>query len=146
MTEPKKTVPLEPELNETDVLSDQTTFFEQELLHQTPPTLPVEVDPNQAEKEIARKKKKRMLILGGTAAVSLLLIVTAVVVLLMPEAQQRLGVIPSPLPFGQTPTETALTRRLDELEMDLKASDPIKLDVPFPPLNMATLYLDAPPQ
>lgn len=146
MADPKNTPPVEQDANEPDVLSNQTTFFEQELMEQTPPELPVEVDPQQAEKEMARKKRKRVAILAGTGVVATLLILLAVVVLIMPEAQRRITITPSPIPFGQKPTESTLSKRLDEVEVDLKASDPITLDVPFPPVNMATLYLDAPPR
>lgn len=146
MIDPKKAPPVESDASEPEVLSNQTTFFEQELMEQTPPSLPVEVDPNQAEKEIARKKKKRMAILGGTAAVAGLLLVLALVVLVMPEVQQQLIISPSPIPFGQDPVETQLSKRLDEVEVDLMAADPIKLDAPFPPVNITTLYLDAPPR
>jgi|GEM_PF-1221255 len=134
------------EVNETDVLSNQTTFFEQEVMGESPAELPVDIDPNFAEKEIARKKRKRILILAGTGSIAGLLLVVALLVLIMPEAQQRLTATPSPIPFGQTPTETALSRRLDEVEADLRAADPVKLDAPFPPVNMTTLYLDAPPR
>jgi len=144
MSDPKKLPAVEQDLNEAEVLSNQTTFFEQELMEQTPPTMPVEIDPNQAENEIAIKRKKRVLIIGGTSTVTILLVLLAVVVLIIPEAQQRLLITPSPIPFSQAQTETPLSRRLDELELDLKASDPITLDVPFPPLNMTTLYLDPP--
>lgn len=146
MPDTKKITTTEQDMNEPDVLSNQTTFFEQELMQQTPPTLPVEIDPQHAEKEIARKKKKRLVIIGGTGTVAVLLILMAVVVLIVPEAQQRFAVTPTPIPFGETQTETVLSKRLDELEIDLKASDPITLDVPFPPLNMSTLYLDPPPR
>lgn len=142
MTDKKVT----PEVNETDVLSNQTTFFEQELLEQTPPTMPVEIDPDFAEKEVARKKRKRQLILGGTVGVVVLLFFVAGVVLFMPEAVPRLTATPSPIPFGQTPAETQLTRRLNELETDLRTADPIEIDTPFPPVNLTTLYLDVPPR
>jgi hypothetical protein len=144
MADPRKSSPVESEANEPEVLSNQTTFFEQELMEQTPPELPVEVDPQQAEKDLVRKKRKRVAILAGTGSIVVLLLLLAVVVLVMPEAQRMITVAPTPIPFGQQKTESALTKRLDEVEADLKASDPITLDVPFPPVNMTTLYVDAP--
>lgn len=142
----KDKVSTTPEVNEADVLSNQTTFFEQEVMGETPAELPVDIDPDFAEKEIARKKRKRMVILAGTGSMAGLLLIVALLVLIMPEAQQRLTATPSPIPFGQSQTETTLSRRLDELEADLRAADPVKLDAPFPPVNMTTLYLDAPPR
>lgn len=137
---------LKPTVNETDVLSNQTSFFEDELLEQTPPTMPVEIDPQQAEKEIARKKRKRLLILAGTGGVVVLLFLVAGVVLLTPEAIPRLTATPSPIAIGQTPQQNQITKRLDELEADLRAADPIEINTPFPPVNMTTIYLDAPPR
>ncbi len=128
------------------MLSNQTTFFEQEVMGETPAELPVDIDPDFAEKEIARKKRKRMVILAGTGSMAGLLLIVALLVLIMPEAQQRLTATPSTIPFGQSQTDTTLSRRLDELEADLRAADPVKLDAPFPPVNMTTLYLDAPPR
>lgn len=137
---------LKPEANETDVLSNQTSFFEEELLVQTPPSMPVEVDPDHAEKLIVKKKRQRQLILAGTGSVVVLLFLIAGVVLFMPETVRQLNVVPTPIAIGQTPAETNLTRRLDELEADLRSADPIKVNAPFPPLNLTTIYLDAPPR
>jgi len=132
------------ETNEPDVLSNQTNFFNQELMQQTPPTLPVEVDPQQAEKELARKKKKRILILAGTGSVAIFLILIAVAVLLMPDAVPILTVTPSPIAFGKNQAEDQLSRRLDEVEADLHAADPVQVNTPYPPVNTTTLFLDDP--
>lgn len=138
------TVPAEQA--EAEVLSNQTTFFESEVMQQAPPTMPVELDPQHAEKELLRKKRQRLMILAGTLVTVVLLFLTAVLILVAPEARPRLDVVPSPIVLQRDPQETILTQRLAELERDLRAADPIVVDVSFPPLNMTNLFLDRPPR
>jgi hypothetical protein len=132
-------------MTESDVLSNQTNFFDQELLEQTPTEVPVEVDPEQAEKDLKKKKQKQKLILIGTSVITVLFVVLAILVVVAPEPEFQLNATPSPIAFGTTEEETRLKKRLDEVEVDLRAADPIQLNAPFPPVNF-TLFLDPPPR
>lgn len=130
-----------PDTVETELRYNQTNFFNEELLEQSPPTLPVEPDPFQAQKDALRKKNKKLFILLGTAAVGVLCIGGAILLVLTPTPDTTLVVLPSPITVSNSSEKSELTKRLDELEKDLKASDPIEVENPFPPVSF-DLYLD----
>lgn len=127
--------------NETDILSNQTNFFEEEVFGEAPPTLPVEEDPLQAEKDAARKKQKRAFILFATVGLSLMFVGLAVAILVAPEVLPQLTVTPSPISIEQQTDQSQIRKRLDELESDVIAADPIEVGFPFPPVT-TDLYLD----
>jgi hypothetical protein len=128
-------------MTDTDILSNQTKFFEDEVFGESPPTLPVEEDPLQAEKDAASKKRKRAFILFGTVGVSVLFVGLAVAVLVAPEALPQLTVTPSPISIEQQTDQSQIRKRLDELESDVIAADPIEVGFPFPPVT-SDLFLD----
>ncbi len=132
-------------MTETDVLSNQTNFFDQELLEQTLPAIPVEVDPQQTEKDLKKKKRQRQLIVIGTVLVSALFMGLAVLIVVAPESNSQPKITPPPTASSAPEQETGLAKRLDEVETNLRAADPVELNAPFPPVNF-NLFLDAPPR
>ena len=128
-------------MTDTDILSNQTHFFEEEVFGEAPPTLPVEEDPLQAEKDAARKKRKRTFILFGTVSVSVLFVGLAVAILVAPEVLPQLTVTPSPISIKQPTDQSQIRKRLDELEADVIAADPLEVSFPFPPVT-SDLFLD----
>lgn len=126
-----------------DVLTNQTSFFEDEVLDSTPPSLPVEVDPHQAEKDAAKKKRLRMLVVIGTIGTTVFFMGIALLIVVTPEKLPELTVTPSPISLQNQVDQSQIKKRVDELEADIRAADPIEVGFPFPPIN-PSLFLDEP--
>jgi len=128
-------------MTETDVLSNQTDFFDAEVLEQVPPSLPLEEDPLKEEKIQQHKKKTRILIVIGTVTVALVFMGVALLILVTPEQLPVLTVRPSPIMLKTTPQETQLKQKIDLLENNIRKADPIDIGFSYPPVT-SDLYLD----
>jgi len=128
-------------MTETDVLSNQTDFFDAEVLEQVPPSLPLEEDPLKEEKIQQHKKKTRILIVIGTVTVALVFMGVALLILVTPEQLPVLTVRPSPIMLKTTPQETQLKQKIDLLENNIRKADPIDIGFGYPPVT-SDLYLD----
>lgn len=128
-------------MTETDILSNQTTFFEEEVLDSTPPSLPIEEDPHKAEKEQAKKKQLRLFILLGTVGTTIMAVGLALVVLFSPEPLPVLTATPSPISIANQKENQEILERLTEVEADIRSADPVNVGFPYPPIN-ANLFLD----
>jgi hypothetical protein len=131
------------EANENDILSNQTNFFDEELMEQSPPSLPIEEDPQAEEKAVAAKKRKKLFVIAGAATFGILLFGIGLLAIFAPRAEQIVRVTPSPIALQGSQNETEISQRLDELEADVRTADPIEVGFPFPPINF-NLFLDQP--
>lgn len=115
---------------------DQTLFMNQEpWLEDGTSQTKTQSGSATGVKTSLSKTKKVWLIAGGAA--SLLLIVMAVVTLLA--SQQQIIVEPTPSPEASVaPAATdPFAVRFQQIKADLKAADPAKRELPFPPVNNA---------
>lgn len=112
-----------------DVLTNQTTFAEEHPLYENdqPPT---EVLPT------APMSKRKKMIIGGVVGVVLLVIVLAIASALLPK-RQVVQTQPTGLQYTPPPVvDSALRHRVRELGINLNDADPVKVDLPFPPVGM----------
>jgi len=123
-------------------LTNQTRFSSEEPLFENPPFI---TSSSTAPVEPVQKKKFSPLLLLGGGVIGLVVILLVAVVVFSPK-RQNTPVSVEPITQQAVENEsTELTRRLSEVEADLKAADPVKVDLPFPPVSFS-IYLDAPPR
>jgi type IV secretory pathway component VirB8 len=105
--------------------------------------LPIEEDPLKEEKAAAKKKQLRLFILLGTVGTVVTFVGLAAVILITPEKMNIQKVVPSPIVINSETDQSVISKRLDELEADIHAADPIEVGFPYPPVNSG-LFLDQP--
>ncbi len=122
---------------------NQTAFGEEEPLFQdgAAPASATMLPGAPTEGAVKSKLQNPVVFIGGAVAIVIFLLLF-IVAFLPREMPQFMGEeSPSPTVEAQAPSE--LDKRLQELENDLKANDPTKQDLPFPPIDMK-LFLDKP--
>ncbi|HSW89906.1 MAG TPA: hypothetical protein VLH19_03460 [Patescibacteria group bacterium] len=90
---------------------------------------------------IPKKSNSKKLLLVAALVVTVLLIITSV--LIQPKKKTvSVGATPTP-EVSNIPAPEGITKTVDELEKDVKASDPDANNIPFPPIDF-TLHLASP--
>ncbi len=116
--------------------TNQTQFFDDELLFTQPATLPL-AEPAEPKKPIPLFVK----IIGGVGA---LIMAGLVALFLLVNGGDKTGTIPSPPPTrSESINRTELQQRIVDLQAELKKVDPVALDLTFPPVS-DSIYLDTP--
>lgn len=125
---------------ELETLTNQTTFAEEKTMFpDTRPPVAAKPDPNAPTSPV-KDKRKMYAIVGSVGVLLLVLIVTAVLMSRRtPQVVDNTGIKYTP-PTAKT---SELQQRVKELQADLDAADPAKVDLPFPPVDLE-LSLDPP--
>ena len=122
-----------------DVLSNQTQFGEEEpLLEKT--SIPVE----RRRDEVAAPTKKfwqqkKFLIVAG---LGVFVVLSALLMFAKPPQQAR-QLVTDTVEASPRPERSDLQQRIDEVQKDLENADPIKVDLPYPPIE-TVIYIDKP--
>jgi hypothetical protein len=128
MTEKNEAIQLEE-------LTNQTQFSSEEPLYEKVASPLADTPAEQEHQAKLEKQRKRVMFMVISASVVLFFIVGALV-LLVPKRmpiQRQARTTPSPKTQAQ---KTDLDLKLDQVELNLKNSDPSKIDLPFPPVDM----------
>jgi len=128
----------------TEELTNQTLFSNQEPLLQGGGSSSNPVEELTPEQIAAQKKKKKLFTLAGGFGIVLLILVIVLAALSPKRQLVKLQASPTPSPVTQA-NKTEMQARLDELNDDLTAADPSKLDLSIPPVDM-NLTLDPIPR
>jgi hypothetical protein len=130
--------PVTDQMESTEELTNQTYFSEEEPLFEEPPAL--YAPPSAAP---LPPKKKIPLFPIVLICLSVVLIVSGLAMMSVKQVLSKKPSTQTEKTPGSTQEEDAVRKRLAETESDLHNADPIKLELPFPPVER-NLYLDQP--